>query len=111
MINPPGSRPGMRNLATMPTISPNMIHPIIFMSIPPLLWQRNLSLEQRATNREHYILPPTRASLSENVSGISYIPGDENSAIGGYKMATPYEVRFQTVARSRHSEYVKMYKQ
>src|SRR5262245_32785385 len=113
MINPPGSRPGMRNLATMPTISPNMIHPIIFMSIPPLLWQRNLSLEQRGTNpnREHYILPPMRASLNENVSRISYIPGDENSAIGGYKAATTYEVRFQTVDPGRRSEYVKMYKQ
>src|SRR4029450_9293907 len=32
-IHPPGSRPGMRSLATAPTINPKMIHPMIPMRI------------------------------------------------------------------------------
>ena len=27
-MNPPGSRPGIRNLATIPTMRPNAIHPM-----------------------------------------------------------------------------------
>ena len=32
--NPPGSRPGIRNFATTPTISPNTIQPITLMTHP-----------------------------------------------------------------------------
>src|SRR4030095_5795026 len=34
-----------------------------------------------------------------------------SSLLGGVKMATTYEVRFQTVDPDRRAEYVKMYKQ
>src|SRR5262249_24887151 len=44
-MNPPGSRPGIRNFATIPTINPNMIHPITLMIHSSFFWQRNSSLK------------------------------------------------------------------
>src|SRR4029450_3632325 len=48
-IHPPGSRPGMRNLATAPTINPKMIHPMIPICVSlPLCACQGLSSSSRA---------------------------------------------------------------
>src|SRR5262245_39729211 len=62
MMNPPGSRPGMRNLATIPTISPKMIQPST--PIPSSLhapYGRDAPAPRRPTSLRH--LCPLRRRL------------------------------------------------